>query len=102
MISIAATGPGRRGDASSARSATAVAPISAPVTLIPSSPEKTVSYESVWVTLWSSETPMKRKEYEKELRKLQVELCTLQDWIKHHGLRVVVIFEGRDAAGKGG
>jgi polyphosphate kinase 2 len=45
---------------------------------------------------------MKRKEYEKELRKLQVELCALQDWIKHKGLRVVVVFEGRDAAGKGG
>ena len=50
----------------------------------------------------TAETLMKRKEYEKELRKLQVKLCTLQDWIKHHGLRVVVIFEGRDAAGKGG
>ena len=46
--------------------------------------------------------PMKRKDYEKELRKLQVELCALQDWIKHQGLRIVVIFEGRDAAGKGG
>ena len=45
---------------------------------------------------------MKRKEYEKDLRKLQVELCALQDWIKHAGLRVVVVFEGRDAAGKGG
>ena len=45
---------------------------------------------------------MKRKEYEKELRKLQVELCALQDWVKHEGLRVVVVFEGRDAAGKGG
>jgi polyphosphate kinase 2 len=45
---------------------------------------------------------MKRKEYEEELRKLQVELCALQDWVKHNGLRVVVIFEGRDAAGKGG
>ncbi len=45
---------------------------------------------------------MKRKEYEKELRKLQVELCALQDWVKHQGLRVVVVFEGRDAAGKGG
>jgi polyphosphate kinase 2 len=45
---------------------------------------------------------MKRKEYEKELRKLQVELCALQDWVRHEGLRVVVIFEGRDAAGKGG
>jgi polyphosphate kinase len=43
-----------------------------------------------------------RKEYEGELRKLQVELCKLQDWVKHEGLRVIVIFEGRDAAGKGG
>jgi polyphosphate kinase 2 len=46
--------------------------------------------------------PMKRKDYEKELRKLQAELCYLQDWVKHKGLRVIVIFEGRDAAGKGG
>jgi polyphosphate kinase len=45
---------------------------------------------------------MKRKEYEKALRKLQVELSALQDWVKQKGLRVVVIFEGRDAAGKGG
>ena len=45
---------------------------------------------------------MKRKVYEKELRKLQVELCKLQDWVKHKGLRIIVLFEGRDAAGKGG
>jgi polyphosphate kinase 2 len=45
---------------------------------------------------------LKRKQYEKELRKLQAELCKLQDWIKHKGLRVIVIFEGRDGAGKGG
>jgi len=45
---------------------------------------------------------MKRKEYEQELRKLQVELCRLQDWVVQEGLRVIVIFEGRDAAGKGG
>ncbi len=45
---------------------------------------------------------MKRKEYEKELRKLQTELCVLQQWVVHKGLRVVVVFEGRDAAGKGG
>jgi polyphosphate kinase len=45
---------------------------------------------------------MKRKEYEKELRKLQTELCKLQDWVVHKGLRVIVVFEGRDAAGKGG
>lgn len=43
-----------------------------------------------------------KKSYEKELRKLQVELVKLQEWIKNKGLKVVVIFEGRDAAGKGG
>jgi len=43
-----------------------------------------------------------RKQYEKELRRLQAKLCKLQDWVKHAGLRVIVIFEGRDAAGKGG
>jgi polyphosphate kinase 2 len=42
------------------------------------------------------------KEYTKELRKLQVELCHLQEWVKQKGLRVVIVFEGRDAAGKGG
>ncbi|MFQ5583091.1 MAG: polyphosphate kinase 2 [Calditrichia bacterium] len=45
---------------------------------------------------------MKKKEFERELRKLQVELVKLQEWIKHKGLKVVVVFEGRDAAGKGG
>jgi len=45
---------------------------------------------------------MKRKAYEKELRELQVELCHLQDWVKHKGARIIVVFEGRDAAGKGG
>src|SRR5579864_8796226 len=45
---------------------------------------------------------MKRKAYEKELRKLQVKLCHLQDWVKYKGLRVIIVFEGRDAAGKGG
>ncbi|HEX9342666.1 MAG TPA: polyphosphate kinase 2 [Actinomycetota bacterium] len=45
---------------------------------------------------------MKRKPYERELERLQIELVELQDWIKHEGLRVVVLFEGRDAAGKGG
>jgi polyphosphate kinase len=42
------------------------------------------------------------KVYEEELRKLQIDLVRLQEWIKHKGLRVVVLFEGRDAAGKGG
>jgi polyphosphate kinase 2 len=45
---------------------------------------------------------LKRKQYEKELRQLQAELCKLQDWVKYKGLRAIVIFEGRDAAGKGG
>jgi polyphosphate kinase 2 len=45
---------------------------------------------------------LKRKEYENELRKLQTELCLLQDWIKATGERIIVVFEGRDAAGKGG
>jgi polyphosphate kinase len=48
------------------------------------------------------EERLKRKQYEKELRRLQSELCKLQDWVKFKGLRVIVIFEGRDAAGKGG
>jgi polyphosphate kinase 2 len=46
--------------------------------------------------------PMRRKEYEKELERLQVELCKLQGWVKHKGLRIIVVFEGRDGAGKGG
>ena len=45
---------------------------------------------------------MGRKDYEKELRRLQVELCKLQAWVKQKGLRIIVIFEGRDGAGKGG
>src|SRR5262245_7247082 len=45
---------------------------------------------------------MKRKAYEKELVKLQAKLCMLQEWVKQEGLRVIIVFEGRDAAGKGG
>src|SRR3982751_2772796 len=45
---------------------------------------------------------MKRKKYEKELLRLQAKLCILQDWVKEKGLRVIIVFEGRDAAGKGG
>ncbi len=45
---------------------------------------------------------MKRKRYEKELRRLQGDLCRLQAWVVHKGLRVIIVFEGRDAAGKGG
>ena len=45
---------------------------------------------------------LKRKEYEREMHKLQVKLCHLQDWVKRTGARIIVVFEGRDAAGKGG
>jgi len=48
------------------------------------------------------EKKMLKKDYEKALATLQIELVKLQEWIKHKGLKVVVIFEGRDAAGKGG
>ena len=45
---------------------------------------------------------LKRKAYEKELSKLQVQLCHLQEWVKEKKLKVIILFEGRDAAGKGG
>lgn len=50
----------------------------------------------------NGEKRLKRKRYEKELRRLQAELCKLQAWVKYKGLRIMVVFEGRDAAGKGG
>jgi polyphosphate kinase 2 len=50
----------------------------------------------------NGKSKLKRKEYEKELIRLQAELCKLQEWVKHKGLRVIVVFEGRDGAGKGG
>jgi len=50
----------------------------------------------------SAKRKIKRKQYETELRSLQAELCKLQEWVKHKGLRVIIVFEGRDAAGKGG
>jgi polyphosphate kinase len=45
---------------------------------------------------------LKAKKYEKQLRRLQAELCRLQEWVKHKGQRVIIVFEGRDGAGKGG
>jgi polyphosphate kinase len=45
---------------------------------------------------------LSRKDYEKELRRLQIELCHVQNWVKATGQRIVIVFEGRDAAGKGG
>ena len=50
----------------------------------------------------SKKKKLKKKRYEKELVKLQLELVKLEEWVKQKGLKVVVIFEGRDAAGKGG
>lgn len=50
----------------------------------------------------SRKPKLKRKEYEEQLERLQVELCYLQEWVKQHGQRIIVIFEGRDGAGKGG
>ncbi|MBL9136275.1 MAG: polyphosphate kinase 2 [Verrucomicrobiales bacterium] len=45
---------------------------------------------------------LKRAKYERELHRLQVKLCRLQEWVRYKGLRVIIVFEGRDAAGKGG
>jgi polyphosphate kinase len=45
---------------------------------------------------------LKRKQYEKEMRRLQAELCHLQEWVKAEGRRIMLVFEGRDGAGKGG
>ena len=50
----------------------------------------------------AGEPRLKRKEYEGKLRELQGELCAVQDWVKQTGQRIIVVFEGRDAAGKGG
>lgn len=50
----------------------------------------------------NNSTRITKKVYEQELARLQIELVKLQEWVKHEGLKVVVIFEGRDAAGKGG
>jgi len=50
----------------------------------------------------TANSKMKRKDYEKELHKLQVQLCHLQDWVKWSGSKIIIVFEGRDAAGKGG
>jgi polyphosphate kinase len=45
---------------------------------------------------------LKRKEFELQLAKLEAELVKLQLWVQHKGLKIVIVFEGRDAAGKGG
>src|SRR5207237_4612313 len=52
---------------------------------------------------WTSKkVVLSRKDYDKQLRKLQVELVQLEEWVRNRGLRVVALFEGRDTAGKGG
>ena len=50
----------------------------------------------------ASSTKLKGKDYEHELKKLHVELVKLQEWVKHKGLKICIVFEGRDGAGKGG
>ena len=70
--------------------------------------EKSATLQNTIAPSEESREPAKKQQkiknsvYEKELFRLQVELVKLQEWIKHKGLKVVVIFEGRDAAGKGG
>ena len=59
------------------------------------------SYSKKW-GIMVVKKKLDKKFYEKELNRLQIELVKLQEWIKHKGLKIVVIFEGRDAAGKGG
>lgn len=54
------------------------------------------------VSLDHANQPLSGKEYRKKLEKLQTELCILQDWVKATGQRIIIVFEGRDAAGKGG
>jgi len=50
----------------------------------------------------SKDTKLTRAKFEDELKKLHVELVKLQEWVKHTGAKIVILFEGRDAAGKGG
>jgi len=63
---------------------------------------KTVSRDAKTDSKSAKKRSITNKEYERELFKLQLELVKLQEWIKHRGLKVVFVFEGRDAAGKGG
>jgi len=64
---------------------------------------KTASFDSVAGDLEQQRRPrLEKKQYEAELARLQVELVKLQEWVKANGLKIVMLFEGRDAAGKGG
>ena len=53
-------------------------------------------------TTGDQETKLKRKDYERELKRLHVELVKLQEWVRHEDQKVCIVFEGRDGAGKGG
>src|SRR5262249_43315856 len=77
---------------------TVIGAVSPCLTLVPPG-AVTVSFFSVSP---AADKPMKRQQYDKELRTLQIELCALQDWVRDKGLQVIVVFEGRDAAGTGG
>jgi polyphosphate kinase len=68
----------------------------------PSRQESDRTYHEAAEAEEASSSGLGKKAYEKELARLELELIKLQEWIKHAGLKVVVIFEGRDAAGKGG
>jgi polyphosphate kinase 2 len=63
------------------------------------SPERRVFY---YISEAEGSSKLSRKFYEKELARLQVELVKMQYWVKHTGTRIIILFEGRDAAGKGG
>ncbi|OGV36370.1 MAG: polyphosphate kinase 2 [Lentisphaerae bacterium GWF2_45_14] len=65
-------------------------------------PAKSAKKASLSPTHYHTNGEIRKKYYEKELAKLQLELVKLQEWIKAKGLKMVVLFEGRDAAGKGG
>ena len=64
--------------------------------------KKKAKHEETAPETAASREKMRRKAYERELGELQIELSALQAWIKRTGERVVIVFEGRDAAGKGG
>lgn len=76
-------------------SGAAVCPVHSPSDLQAPPP----GHPSNWYT---AKGRLKKKIYERELAKLQVELVKLQEWVRHRKLKIVVLFEGRDAAGKGG
>lgn len=69
---------------------------------VEANPKKDAKGKKVLPIIDTPKPKMTTKEYEKELGKLEIELVKLQEWIKFKGLKIVIIFEGRDAAGKGG